>query len=97
MHYGLPTAREVRDRAKEDELDEDTDFIGFKYSLFFALSSVLAFGIPLSYFKHSRDVDRRRFEGDGINVVRWRAFLRALQADWTDSNLLVYIQSIFSV
>lgn len=55
---------------------------------YYVLGGAVFLGIPHTYFRRIQDVDRTRFR-DGVNTMRWKAFLRALLKEWGDSNLLV--------
>jgi len=44
-------------------------------------------GVPLSYCRRIGVVNRL----EGVNTVRWRAFLAGLISEWRDCNLLVFI------
>ncbi|KAG9080575.1 hypothetical protein FRC06_006404 [Ceratobasidium sp. 370] len=55
--------------------------------LIWHIAGILAFGAPFGYLKRINNVDRTIIR-DGINTIRWRAFLKELCKEWTDSNLL---------
>lgn len=90
MHYGLPSARERRNREKTAELTDIQEFNRIDYKIYFILSAVFFFGTPSSYLMQIINVYRGRvFQEDGVNVNRWRPFLQSILKDWMDSNLLV--------
>ncbi|KZT31226.1 hypothetical protein SISSUDRAFT_1038593 [Sistotremastrum suecicum HHB10207 ss-3] len=90
LGYGTPQARSLRNLEKRSEVADFSHphFRSTPYMIFFALSFAFFFGIPTSCLRQIIDVDRRRFDGGGINETRWRRFLQLQLKGWSDSNLL---------
>ncbi|QRV78704.1 hypothetical protein RhiJN_06719 [Ceratobasidium sp. AG-Ba] len=89
-HYGRRRAAEIRRRAQSEDLAIDLPYKFAIERVLWYVAGVLAFGSPFGYLKRIHNVDRTVI-GDGINTIRWRAFLKELCKEWTDSNLLVSI------
>ncbi|KZT31700.1 hypothetical protein SISSUDRAFT_1123735, partial [Sistotremastrum suecicum HHB10207 ss-3] len=93
LGYATPQARSLRNLEKRSEVADFSHphFRATPYIIFFAISFALFFSIPTSCLRQIIDVDRRRFEGGGINETRWRRFLQSQLKGWSDSNLLATV------
>ncbi|QRV93487.1 hypothetical protein RhiJN_21505 [Ceratobasidium sp. AG-Ba] len=89
-HYGRRRAAEIRRRAQSDDLAIDLPYNSMIERVLWYIAGVLAFGSPFGYLKRIHNVDRTVI-GDGINTIRWRALLKELCKEWTDSNLLATV------
>ncbi|KZV90099.1 hypothetical protein EXIGLDRAFT_128312 [Exidia glandulosa HHB12029] len=89
-HYGQHDAPKYRQREADDMIGTFEDLAWPMKLLYYGLGIVLFLGIPHTYFRRIQDVDRTRFN-DGVNAMRWKAFLRSLLKEWSDSNLLATV------
>ncbi|KAH7096825.1 hypothetical protein BKA62DRAFT_597328, partial [Auriculariales sp. MPI-PUGE-AT-0066] len=90
--WGDPTAANVlREREHDDSIDiapterHLRSITGPAAALLYYLGGFLFLGVPKSYLRRIAAVYRT----EGVNTVRWRAFISSLVSEWRDSNLLV--------
>ncbi|KAG8729714.1 hypothetical protein FRC12_020775 [Ceratobasidium sp. 428] len=89
-HYGQNDAREVRRRERVEDVELSLPFGSVWDKFAWHTIALVSLGAPLGYLKRIHNVDRTQI-GDGVNTLRWRAFLKSLCKEWTDSNLLATV------
>ncbi|KAF8595847.1 hypothetical protein BDV93DRAFT_417543, partial [Ceratobasidium sp. AG-I] len=89
-HYGQNDAREVRRKERADNVGSPLPFDSKWDWLAWHLLASMSLGSPFGYLKRINNVDRTT-TGDGVNTLRWRAFLKSLCKEWTDTNLLATV------
>lgn len=89
-HYGQHDAPKVREREVDDIVGNYESRSLPMELAYYGLGVFMFLGIPHTYFRRIQDVDRTRFK-DGVNSLRWKAFIQALLKEWSDSNLLATV------
>ncbi|KAF8595839.1 hypothetical protein BDV93DRAFT_456036 [Ceratobasidium sp. AG-I] len=89
-HYGQNDAREVRRKERADDVSSPLPFNSRWDRILWHLVASMSLGSPFGYLKRINNVDRTT-TGDGVNTLRWRAFLKSLCKEWTDTNLLATV------
>ncbi|KAF8600958.1 hypothetical protein BDV93DRAFT_496167 [Ceratobasidium sp. AG-I] len=89
-HFGQRNVAEMRGRAQSDDTDSIIPFKSLIGCAVWHLTSFISFGSPFGYFKRIVNVDRTSIN-EGINVIRWRSFVKEMCQEWADSNLLATV------